>query len=54
MKQDNGIITAAAALSNAEGTCSNCWCREECDGCHGETMCGLLRLYYIDKIIKKV
>lgn len=47
---DKGLITIAAALSMSEDNkCQTCYCSDECDEVSGESICGALRLYYLNK-----
>ena len=48
---DKGLIPIAGALSmSAPSKCTSCWCSNECEAVGGETLCGLMRLYYIHKL----
>lgn len=48
---DKGLIYIASALCTSEfNKCNKCYCSEECDAVGGETMCGQLRLFYINKM----
>lgn len=45
---DKGLINIVAALSmNEPNKCLTCWCSKECDEVGGETLCGVLRTYYL-------
>lgn len=41
----------AGALSMSQpNKCLECWCTKECDKVGGETLCGLMRMYYINRL----
>ena len=49
---DKGLINIVAALSmNELNKCLTCWCSKECDEVGGETLCGVLRTYYLQNKI---
>ena len=41
------------ALSLGQPSCAKCWCKKECDKVGGETLCGTMRMYYIDRLNRK-
>lgn len=43
-----GEINVMRALMT-DPKCSTCWCQKECDEVNGETLCGVMRMYYITR-----
>ena len=40
-------------MDKKENICLTCWCSKQCDEVNGETICLLMRMYYLSHSDKK-